>query len=105
MESTESKLSPNRPESRQKLAAVMFADMVEYSKRLEQDEAGNSVQAARAIDLFKALIGDYGGRVANVAGDACGKPGSPESATPVRALSHADDRRARACQSFGGSAQ
>ena len=69
MESTESKLSPNRPESRQKLAAVMFADMVEYSKRLEQDEAGNSVQAARAIDLFKALIGDYGGRVANVAGD------------------------------------
>ena len=47
----------------------MFADMVEYSKHLEQDEAGNSIQADRAIDLFKALIGDYGGRVANVAGD------------------------------------
>ncbi len=38
----------------------MFADMVEFSKRLEQDEAGNSVQAARAIELFKALVGDYG---------------------------------------------
>jgi adenylate cyclase len=53
----------------QKLAAVMFADMVEYSKRLEQDNAGNSIQAARAITLFKALIGDYGGYVANVVGD------------------------------------
>jgi len=47
----------------------MFADMVEYSKRLEQDEVNNSLQAARAIALFKGLVGDYGGRVANVAGD------------------------------------
>ena len=47
----------------------MFADMVEYSKRLEEDEAGNSVQAARAIELFKALVGDYGGQVVNVSGD------------------------------------
>jgi adenylate cyclase len=69
MESAGTKSSPDRSESRQKLAAVMFADMVEFSKRLEQDEAGNSVQAAGAINLFKALIGDYGGHVANVAGD------------------------------------
>jgi len=63
------KSSPDRSESRQKLAVVLFADMVEYSRHLEQDEVANSVQAARAIDLFKALIGDYGGHVANVAGD------------------------------------
>jgi len=47
----------------------MFADMVAYSKRLEQNQAGNSAQAARAIELFRALIGDYGGQVVNVAGD------------------------------------
>ena len=57
MKSTESKTLSDRREGRQKLAAVMFADMVEYSKHLaEQDDAGDSIQAARAIDLFKALI-------------------------------------------------
>ncbi len=54
---------------RKMLAAVMFADMVGYSRRMEQDEAQNSSQAARSIQLFKSLIGDYGGKVANVAGD------------------------------------
>src|ERR1700733_4971519 len=69
MVTAESNAPPYRSASRPKLAAVMFADMGEYSKHLEQDEASNSVQAARAIELFKALIGDYGGHVANVAGD------------------------------------
>ena len=54
---------------RRRLAAVMFADMVGYSRQIEQDESSNSLQAARSIDLFKSLIGDYGGEVANVAGD------------------------------------
>src|SRR5271165_358375 len=69
MESAAPKTSPDQSEQRKKLVAVMFADMVEFSKRLEQDEAGNSVQAARAIELFKALVGDYGGQVVNVSGD------------------------------------
>jgi TolB-like protein len=47
----------------------MFADMVDYSRRMEQDETQNAEQATRAIELFKSLIGDYGGQVANVAGD------------------------------------
>jgi class 3 adenylate cyclase len=47
----------------------MFADMVDCSRRMEQDETQNAEQAARAIELFKSLIGDYGGQVANVAGD------------------------------------
>ncbi len=47
----------------------MFADMVEFSKRMEQDESGSVGQAARSIQLFRALIGDYGGHVANIAGD------------------------------------
>jgi adenylate cyclase len=69
MESAEPKRSAGRFKQRTKLVAVMFADMVEYSRHIEQDEHGNAGQAARSIDLFKALIGDYGGHVANVAGD------------------------------------
>jgi TolB-like protein/Flp pilus assembly protein TadD len=47
----------------------MFADMVGYSRQIEQDERLNSLQAAKSVELFKSLIGDYGGDVANVAGD------------------------------------
>ncbi len=48
---------------------VMFADMVDYSRRLEADEVTNSAQVTRSIDLFTSLIANYGGHVANVAGD------------------------------------
>jgi adenylate cyclase len=48
---------------------VMFADMVGYSNQLQRDQARNSVQAAKSIRLFKTLIADYNGKVANVAGD------------------------------------
>jgi TolB-like protein/class 3 adenylate cyclase/Tfp pilus assembly protein PilF len=51
------------------VAAVMFADMVGYSQRMEQDEERSSTQAARSVALLKSLIGDYGGKIANVAGD------------------------------------
>jgi len=47
----------------------MIADMVGFSRRMEQDEAGSTGRAARSIQLFRGLIGDYGGHVANIAGD------------------------------------
>jgi adenylate cyclase len=47
----------------------MFADMVGYSRHMEQDEERNSAQTTRSVELFTSLIGDYGGQVANVAGD------------------------------------
>lgn len=56
-------------QARRTVATVMFADMVGYSHRLQRDEARNSAQAAKSIRLFKSLITDYSGRVANVAGD------------------------------------
>jgi adenylate cyclase len=52
-----------------RLAAVLFADMVGYSRHMEQDEAQASQQAAKSIELFKSLVGDYAGEVANVSGD------------------------------------
>ncbi len=47
----------------------MFADIVGYARRVEQDEKLNSAQAARSVELFKSLIGDYGGSITHVAGD------------------------------------
>ncbi len=69
MEAVGPRASWKRPAQSTKLAAIMFADMVSYSKHIEQDEAANASNAERSIELFKALIGDYGGRVANIAGD------------------------------------
>ena len=54
---------------RGKRAAVMVADMVEFSRRMEQDQVGSADQVTRSIQLFRNLIGDYGGRVANITGD------------------------------------
>jgi TolB-like protein/class 3 adenylate cyclase len=61
--------SPTPSRGHRRVAAVMFADMVGYSTRVEQDELRNSDLAQKSVDLFRSLIGDYGGEVANVAGD------------------------------------
>jgi TolB-like protein/Tfp pilus assembly protein PilF len=47
----------------------MVADMVEFSRRMEQDQVGSADQVTRSIQLFRNLIGDYGGSVANITGD------------------------------------
>jgi adenylate cyclase len=69
MTSLGSSTSEQEISQRTRLVAVLFADMVEYSRYIEQDEAGNTAMAERSVQLFKALVGDYGGDVANVAGD------------------------------------
>ena len=57
------------PSGTRELAAVLMADMVGFSRRLEEDELNNSRQTTRSINLFRSLIGDYGGAVANISGD------------------------------------
>ena len=52
-----------------KRAAVLIADVVEFSRRMEQDEGGSVDQVSRSIQLFRGLISDYGGQIAAVAGD------------------------------------
>jgi adenylate cyclase len=69
MESRKPPESPPPTSQRSQRAVVMFADMVDYSRHIEQDEVDSADRAARSIELFKALIGDYGGHIANVAGD------------------------------------
>lgn len=61
--------SRTRRPRRTRLAAVMFADMVGYSRQIERDESRNSVQVEKSINLFRSIVGDYGGRVSNIAGD------------------------------------
>jgi TolB-like protein/class 3 adenylate cyclase/Tfp pilus assembly protein PilF len=54
---------------RRRLVAVLFADMVDYSRHMERNEALSSTQASRSVELFRSSIGDYGGSIANVTGD------------------------------------
>ncbi len=57
------------PRPHRRLVAVLFADMVDYSRHMARDEEQTSLQTVRSVELFKSLVGDYGGRVANVTGD------------------------------------
>jgi adenylate cyclase len=61
--------TPQSPSRRRKLTAILMADMVGYSTRIEQDERNNSDHASRSIDLFRSMVGLYGGRVVQIAGD------------------------------------
>ncbi len=47
----------------------MIADMVAFSRRMEQDQVGSVDHVTRSIQLFRGLIGDYGGEIANLSGD------------------------------------
>src|SRR5215472_14409622 len=69
MNSKELRKPPTLPVQRRKVAAVMFADIVGYSRQIECDQVGSAEQVSRSIGLFKNLIGDYGGDILNVAGD------------------------------------
>ena len=47
----------------------MFADMVGFAGTWSRMRSAAQSRVARSIQLFRALIGDYGGQVANIAGD------------------------------------
>jgi TolB-like protein/class 3 adenylate cyclase len=54
---------------RRDLSAILFADVHGYAKLMDRNEERTYERVARAIRLIRSLIGDYGGRVMNVAGD------------------------------------
>jgi adenylate cyclase len=51
------------------ISAILFADVHGYARLMDRNEERTYERVARAIRLIKSLIGDYGGRVMNVAGD------------------------------------
>jgi len=65
MESAEPIKSQSTTSSR-RLAAVMCANIIDHSGRSKPGDVGNIDRTANSIDLFKSLIGDYGGAIANV---------------------------------------
>jgi adenylate cyclase len=69
MELNSSHKNPNPTFDARRQAIVMIADVVGYSRRLEQDQERNLAQVVRSIELFRSLASDYGGEVVNVSGD------------------------------------
>src|SRR5215468_6930399 len=59
-----------RDEVRQRLSAILFADVVNYTTAMERDQLGTHRRLIRRVNLFKSLIPDYEGRVFDVEGDA-----------------------------------
>ena len=52
------------------LAAIVYADVVGYSRLSEADETETHRQLSASLDLFADRIGNAGGEVVNYAGDA-----------------------------------
>ncbi len=55
---------------RQRLSAILFADVVNYSGAMERDQVGTHRRVMRRVNHFKSLIADYEGRIFDVEGDA-----------------------------------
>jgi adenylate cyclase len=53
-----------------KLAAILHADVVGYSRMMGQDEVGTHRILSESLDAITALIDNHGGKVMNLAGDA-----------------------------------
>lgn len=53
-----------------RLAAVLYADVVRYSRLTEADEEGTHQRLMRYMDIVAACIRRHHGRVAHYAGDA-----------------------------------
>ena len=60
---------PDHPLKR-KLAAILYADVAEYSRLTGLDEEGTHRALSRCLDLMTSLVHRYGGTVVHFAGDA-----------------------------------
>ncbi len=62
-------LMPSTAAPSRQWAAILFADIHGYSRLMNKDELGTFQRVTRSIELIRSLIGDYGGRVVQTAGD------------------------------------
>jgi len=61
---------PHESTAKRRLAAILMADMVDYSRRLETNEAGTiGVFKACVVDIFNPSIQRHGGRTVRLTGD------------------------------------
>ncbi|MGH6913967.1 MAG: adenylate/guanylate cyclase domain-containing protein, partial [Geminicoccales bacterium] len=54
---------------RRDVSAILFADVHGYAYLMDRNEERTYDRVTRSVRLIRSLIGDYGGRVMNVAGD------------------------------------
>ncbi|MEZ5668331.1 MAG: tetratricopeptide repeat protein [Alphaproteobacteria bacterium] len=52
-----------------KLAAILFADICGYAGMMSRDEDATLNRVTQAMGQLRTLVGDYGGQIANIAGD------------------------------------
>ncbi len=52
-----------------RLSAIIIADIAGFARLVDRNESDNIDRISRSIKLFRDLIGDYGGKVINIAGD------------------------------------
>jgi class 3 adenylate cyclase len=57
------------PGLRRDRSTILFADVHGYARLMDANELRTYERVTHAVRLIKSLIGDYGGRVMNVAGD------------------------------------
>lgn len=54
---------------KRKLSAIVFADVVSYSKMMGEDEIGTTVAVKKRVDAFADRVTDYSGEIVSTAGD------------------------------------
>ena len=62
-------MSPSVLHQKERRAAILFADVKGYAILIQQDEVGTYERLRRARALFRQLVGHYGGRIVDEAGD------------------------------------
>ncbi len=88
--------------SQRRLAAIMAADVVGYSRLMEQDEVGTlTALKERRRRILRPLLAEYGGRVFKVAGDCV----LVEFASVVAAMVCAVDLQATMAEANAGLAE
>src|SRR5687767_6772600 len=60
----------NGPKVQRRLAAIFAADVEGYSRLMGADEIGTLRTLTAHREIMDRLIGEYGGRIANTAGDS-----------------------------------
>ncbi|WP_245272835.1 adenylate/guanylate cyclase domain-containing protein [Microvirga lotononidis] len=67
---TEAPMGPQEHKVERRLAAIFAADVAGYSRLMEQDELGTLRNLISHREVLDRLIAEYGGRIANTAGDS-----------------------------------
>jgi adenylate cyclase len=63
-------MGPDVPRVERRLAAIFAADVAGYSRLMHEDEVGTLRTLTAHREIMDGLISEYGGRIANTAGDS-----------------------------------